>query len=117
MKILVGFDDAEVSWEALVVAIIHAKAFNDKIYAFTSIMGGPNVPKMDFVAAEKNLKRAKEHVEKNGIECDTKLSVGGLEPGEDIVQYAKENEVDEIVVGVKRRSKVGNWFLVPMPSM
>ena len=46
-------------------------------------------------------------LEKNGIEWDTKLSVRGLEPREDIVQYAKENKIDEIVVGVKRTSKVG----------
>jgi len=41
------------------------------------------------------------------IECDPELSVRGFEPGEDIVHYAEENEVDEIIVGVKRRSKVG----------
>ena len=90
MKILVGFDDSEVSWETLVVGIIQAKALDGKIYAFTSLTGGPNVPKMDLAAAEKNLNRAKEHVEKNEIECNPELSVQGLEPGEDIAQYAKK---------------------------
>jgi nucleotide-binding universal stress UspA family protein len=28
-------------------------------------------------------------------------------PGEDLVQFAKDNEADEIIVGVRRRSKVG----------
>jgi nucleotide-binding universal stress UspA family protein len=30
-----------------------------------------------------------------------------LEPGEDLVQYAKEHAIDEIMIGVRRRSKVG----------
>jgi len=64
MKILIGFYDSEVSWEALVVGIIQAKGLGGKIYAFTSLIGGPNVPKIDLMAAEKNLSRAKEHVEK-----------------------------------------------------
>ncbi len=28
-------------------------------------------------------------------------------PGEDLIQFANENEIDEIIVGVKRRSNVG----------
>ncbi|MFN2437147.1 MAG: universal stress protein, partial [Desulfotignum sp.] len=35
------------------------------------------------------------------------LLVRGLEPGEDIVRFADENRVDEIVIGVRSRSKVG----------
>jgi nucleotide-binding universal stress UspA family protein len=30
-----------------------------------------------------------------------------MEPGEDIVRFAKENNVDEIIIGVRSRSKVG----------
>jgi nucleotide-binding universal stress UspA family protein len=33
-----------------------------------------------------------------------------LEAGEDLVQLAKENNVDEIIIGVRRRSKVGKLF-------
>ncbi len=107
MKILVGYDDAEVSWEALVVAIAHAKTFGGKILVFTSLSGESDLPQMDFVAAEKSLKRAKEHVNANKIECETKLSASSLHPGEDLVQYAKTNNVDQIVVGIKKKSKVG----------
>jgi nucleotide-binding universal stress UspA family protein len=34
-----------------------------------------------------------------------------MAPGEDLVQFAKDNKVDEIVVGVKRRSKVGKILM------
>lgn len=109
MKILIGYDDTEVSWEALVLAIVHAKAFGCKIHVFTSMKEGSDVPQMDFVAAEKNLKRAKKHADANKVECETKLSISTLQPGEDIVQYAKKINVDQIFVGVKRRSKVGKF--------
>jgi len=110
MKILVGYDDAEVSWEALVVAIIHAKAFRGKIVIFTSLTEGSDSSKMDLVAAEKNLRRAEEHAVANKIECETHLSISNLQPGEDVVQYAKNNTIDQIVVGIKRRSKVGKFI-------
>jgi nucleotide-binding universal stress UspA family protein len=30
-----------------------------------------------------------------------------MTPGEDLVDFAKEQAVDEIIIGIKRRSKVG----------
>ena len=41
------------------------------------------------------------------MENDTHLLIRGMSPGEDIVAFAKEQEVDSIIIGVKRRSKVG----------
>jgi nucleotide-binding universal stress UspA family protein len=37
--------------------------------------------------------------------------IRGLAPGEDIVEFAEENKSDEIVIGVKRRSKVSKLLL------
>jgi nucleotide-binding universal stress UspA family protein len=45
--------------------------------------------------------------DEDGIQCETKLLVRGMTPGEDIVDYAKEKAIDEIIIGIKRRSKVG----------
>jgi len=33
-----------------------------------------------------------------------------LTPGEDLVAIAKKNDVEEIIIGVKRRSKVGKML-------
>ena len=41
------------------------------------------------------------------ISCKTHLLVRGLEVGEDLVQFAKDTDIDEIVIGIKKRSKVG----------
>jgi nucleotide-binding universal stress UspA family protein len=107
MNILVGYDGSKVAADALELAKKHAKAFNAKIHIITSMAGGPEVPREDFEEAEKNLDFAKSIVKKDGIACESRLSVRGLEPGEDLVAYAKENQIDQIIVGIRRRSKVG----------
>jgi nucleotide-binding universal stress UspA family protein len=65
----------------------------------------------DIEQAERGLEYAKSVFEDATIECNTHLLIRGLSPGEDLVEFAAENEVDEIIVGVKRRSKVGKLLM------
>ena len=107
MKILVGYDGSNVAKEALNLALTHAQAFDASIFIATSMVGGPEVPREDFVHAENKLKFALADIENLKVPCETRLLVRGLTPGEDLVQFAQENQIDEIIIGVKRRSKVG----------
>lgn len=107
MNILVGYDGSKVANDALKMAKQHAKAFDGKVHIVTSMEGGPEVPREDFEKAEKDLNFSKSIFKKAGIPCESHLSVRGLEPGEDLVKYAEEHQIDEIIVGVRRRSKVG----------
>ena len=107
MKFMVCYDDSNVAADALKLAVQRAKTFNAKVYVVTSIKGGPEVPRKVFVRAEEELNQVQDQVEDQGIECETRVSVRGLEPGEDLVQFAKDQKIEEIFVGVKRRSKVG----------
>ncbi len=107
MKILVGFDSSNVSKEAVSVAKQHADAFNAEIIIARSMVGGPEVPRKDFEIAEKNLEYEKTRLRDQNVPCQSILSVRGLEAGEDLVELANEYKVDEIVIGVRRRSKVG----------
>ncbi len=109
MKFLICYDDSDVAGEVLKVAVQRAKAFNGKVYVVTSMKGGPEVPRMDFVRAEENLSQVKAQIEAQGIECEARVSVRGLEPGEDLVQFAKEQNIEEMFVGIKHRSKVGKF--------
>ena len=52
-------------------------------------------------------KKIKADFERDGIACEVHASVSYQSPGEDLVNFAKENQVDEIIIGVRRRSKVG----------
>ncbi len=110
MKIMVCFDGSNVAKDALDLAKKRAKVLGAKIELVTSMVGGPEVPKDEFDKAEKNLKKAKTIVRKDDIPCETLLSVRGLEAGEDLVRFAREEEIDEIYIGVKKRSKVGKFI-------
>ncbi len=109
MKFMVCYDDSDVAAAALKVATLRARAFNAKVYVVTSIEGGPDVPRENFVRAEKDLEQVKAQIETQGLECETQLSVRGLEPGEDLVQFAKDQNIDEMFVGIKHKSKVGKF--------
>lgn len=107
MKILVGFDGSDASKAALKLAAEHAQAFDAKLLLVLSMVGGPEVPKKDFEKAERELGYQKSQLKNQNIACEALLSTRGLDPGEDLVRLAKEQKVGEIVMGVKRRSKVG----------
>ena len=107
MKILVGYDGSNVAREAIATAEKHANAFDKaEIILVHSMVGGPEVPRKDFEAAENNLDYEKNILLDKKIPCKPILSVRGLQAGEDLVQLADENKVDEIIIGVRRRSKV-----------
>ena len=107
MKILVGYDGKGASMSALELAKNHVRAFGGEVFIVKSMEGGPGVPKRDFEHAEQELAKAGKALSDENIENETALTVNGLTPGEDIVDFAKEKVVDVIIIGVKKRSKVG----------
>jgi nucleotide-binding universal stress UspA family protein len=107
MKILVGYDGSNAAKDALQLAVEHANAFNAEIHIATSRSSG-DVDELELIReAELGLERAKKIFDDAGIESKTHLLIRGLSPGEDLVRFAGEQEVGGIIIGVKRRSKVG----------
>jgi nucleotide-binding universal stress UspA family protein len=107
MKIMVCYDSSREAGDALGLAKKHARAFEaEKIYVVTSMVGGRDVPREVFANAERELRYAENVLKDENIICETRLLVRGLTPGEDIVEFAKEKEVDEIIIGVRKKSKV-----------
>jgi nucleotide-binding universal stress UspA family protein len=86
-------------------------ALGATVAVVTSMEKGTEGQREEITEIEKGLEWAKSLFDENEIACDTHLLIRGLSPGEDIVEFAKENEVDEIIVGVKRRSKVGKLLM------
>jgi len=108
MKIMAAYDGSNVAKEAVVVTQRHARAFGAEVHLVTSISGGSEVPRETFVQTERDLDQLQqEYFDANGIACHTHALFRGLTPGEDLVRFAEENGIDQIVMGVKRRSKVG----------
>ena len=85
----------------------HAEAFAAEVIVVASLTGGSVTHAVEIEHATEDLEFAQKIFDEAGISCETKLLVRGRTPGEDLVDFAKENAIDEIVIGIKRRSKVG----------
>ncbi|MDH3879382.1 MAG: universal stress protein [Desulfobacterales bacterium] len=111
MKILVGYDGTNSAKEALNLTKSHAKVFGASVEVVTSMQKGTESERKLIEQAERGLEYAKSLFEEDGIACNTHLLIRGLSAGEDLVEFANENQIDQIVVGVKRRSKVGKLLM------
>ena len=107
MKILWGYDGSNASRAALEVAVKHAKAFGARLFLVSSMSKGTEEEQREIRQVEKELEDIKSRVESEAIACETHLLIRGMTPGEDLVNYAEENDIEEIVIGVRRRSKMG----------
>jgi nucleotide-binding universal stress UspA family protein len=50
-------------------------------------------------------------LERGGFSFETHLTVRSMMPGEHLVEFAEENRIDEIILGLRKRSKVGKLIL------
>ena len=107
MNILAAVDDSNISEDVLDLALTHAKAFNAKIYIMRSMKQDPLLEKEDIDRAERKLEKMKTLFKSKGIPCESIVSVCSLTPGEDLVEFANENDMNEIIIGVRKKSKVG----------
>ena len=107
MKIMVGYDGSRVGQKALDLALTHAKAFDAPIIVVASMDKGTGNEQEVIEEMESMLNSAKTQIEQHGIQCETHLLIRGMSPGEDLVEYAAEQGVDEIILAIQRTSKVG----------
>ena len=110
MKILVGYDGSRVAEDVLKLAREHARVFKADIHLFTSLQQGPDLKKEDIERAESRLDKLKLDFDHEKTTCETHTSVSFLTPGEDLVLFAKDNDIDFIFIGVRKRSKVGKMI-------
>ena len=107
MKILVGYKGTNVGQDLLALAVRHANAFSAEVLVVTSMKEGGEEEQVRINKAEENLQEAKAYFTEQGVPCETHLLIRGVEAGEDILAFAREKGVEEIILGVKSRSKVG----------
>jgi len=107
MKILVGYDYSTVTQEVLALAKKQAKAFNAEVHLLRSLSQDPKLQRDTVQHAEENLEHVKREFTTLGLDCERHVEISGLSPGEYLVQFAEKNNVDLIIIGVRRRSKVG----------
>ena len=106
MRIMVGYDGSGAAKNALDLAKKHAKAFGATVYILTSMIKGTERQLDDIEKAEHDLEGIKTFFENEQVPCEVHLLIRGLSPGEDLVRFAKEHKIDEIIVGIEKKSKV-----------
>ena len=107
MKILVGYDGSKIAEDAAAKAHKHALAFGADVYIVTALEQSPSLTKDAIEKAESKLEKLQKPFKKEGITCEINTVVSYKSPGEALVHFAKENSIEEIIIGVRRRSKVG----------
>jgi nucleotide-binding universal stress UspA family protein len=111
MKFLVGYNGSVEAKAALSLARDFAKIFNAKIVVMTSMEGGAGEKIEDITRAEQDLREAKEFLDEQRIESETHQMARGFTPGEDLVKFAEENQIDQIYVGIEKKSKTSKLLL------
>jgi nucleotide-binding universal stress UspA family protein len=111
MKFLVGYNGSAEAKAALSLAGNFAKIFKATVIVMVSLEGGPGEKIEDITRAEQNLREAKQFLEEQGIQSETHQMARGLAPGEDLVKFAEEKHVDQIYVGIEKKSRTGKLLL------
>jgi nucleotide-binding universal stress UspA family protein len=107
MKILVGYRGSNIGQDLIKLAVLHARAFAGEVSIVTSLWGGEKSSSEQIEEAQERLAAVEKILTGQGIKNETHLLIRGKTPGEDIVSFAQEINCDEILIGVKSRSKVG----------
>lgn len=105
VKILVCFREGDKS--LLPLAAKHAEAFEGEVLVVTALVDEDCKDQKKINEAEKQLEYAKQFFDDKSIACKTNLIARGGTKAESLLEYANEKLVDEIIIGVKKRSKVG----------
>ncbi len=112
MKILVGYNGSASSRRALGLAVDQARLVPDaRLVVVTSSEGGSGETLADIQAAEEKVQWVKEFLAAENVVGEAVQLARGLAPGEDIVRYAEENNIDLIYLGVEKRSRASKLLL------
>ncbi len=108
MKIMVCYDGSEAAQNALNVAKEHAECFNLGIIIVAALEGNPQEQLGSLEKVELLLQDAKILLESDRTTVETKLlQANNLSVGDNLVVFARDADVKEIIVGIKKLSKVG----------
>ena len=111
MKIMVAYADTKESQLALELAKAHSRCFKAEILLVSSSEGGKGEDPEDISKMTIRMKEVKTALDREGIPCEVTQLARGLSPGEDVVIFANENNVDLIYVGIQKKSRTSKLLL------
>ena len=111
MKLVAAYNGTDESRLALDLAKKHAKIFNARLLVISSSEGGKTEKPEDISRIKLELDKIQAELESEGIDGEVNQLARGLSPGEDLVLFARENDVDQIYVGIRKKSRTSKLIL------
>ncbi len=111
MKFLVGYNGSKSAQAALALARDFAKVFQATVYVVASMEGGSSEKIEDIAKARADLEYADNFLKQENIACEVREMVRGLSPGEDLVKFARDNDIDQIFVGIEKKTRTRKILL------
>jgi nucleotide-binding universal stress UspA family protein len=111
MKLVAAYNGTKESRTALELATKHAQLFNAKLYVISSSEGGKGEDPEKIGRIRMELEQIEADLTQEGIQVEVEELVRGLSPGEDIVTFAEENDVDQVYVGIRKKSRTSKLIL------
>lgn len=111
MKFLVGYNGTDVSKAALSLARTYADLLGATVLVATSMPGGKGEKPEEIAKTTEDLDYARNFFKEKNIPCEVHQLARGMAPGEDMVRFAKENNVDQIFVGIEKKSRTQKLLL------
>ena len=111
MKFLVGYNGSRIAQSALTLAKDFAKVFNAKVIVLVSMEGGHSEKLEDITKAQNDLEYAEKFLKQEGIDCEVREMARGLSPAEDLVKFAEDNDIDQLYVGIEKKTRTRKILL------
>ena len=111
MKFLVCYDETAEAKKALKVAGEHAKIWQAELEVVNAITRVEPLKHAKVKKMEERMEGAvKEILAEDNPPYEAQLLLTDLTPGEQLVQYAEDQKVDQIFLGIEKKSKVGKFL-------
>ena len=108
MKFMVCYDGSKEAKKALELAREHAKVWGASLEVVNSIMREISLKRSFIEKKEQSLENEiNELLGGRDIPYKVELLIDTLQPEEQMVQFAKKERIDQIFVGIEKKSKVG----------
>ncbi len=108
MKLMVAYDGSDMAQRALTVAQKRAKALKAELHVFCS--GNGNLESARMNRLKSSLKDVEMLCQACKIECSVEMTPGAASAAEEIIKYADQNAIDEIIIGLRKRSQLGKML-------
>ena len=107
MKLMVCYDETKITKDALMLARKHADTWHAELVVVKALTRENPLKHTRIQRLEEELDLEINNLLTGETPCETQLFISSMTPGEQLVTFAKDEKVDQMYIGIKKRSKVG----------